>query len=257
MIRNYSQLFVIIKNQPNGGTMKYFYKPKKLLVILASLVVFVFVSCVDTSGPVIPSSINYSSEMKVVNLVNGSGNTTLKLNGQSLGSVNFGDEYPAGDFLTVPSGSKSLQATFSGGVTKTYKFAAPTEYKFRVFLIGNTTDTEAKVLTQRYIWQTKNSAEGSPLFPEGKGQLLVFNGSPDATIKSIIVGTDTVEFATPLATGSSTPYLSFNSGSYSVKVIYNNTLSVSFNQTLGSKNRYTLVLYDNAASLKSKVFTDD
>ncbi len=237
--------------------MNNFYQRKKLLLVLLPLVVFIFSSCVDTSGPVIPSSINYSSEMKVVNLVIGSGNSTLTLNGQTLGSVNFGDEYPTGDFLKVPSGSKTLRVTFGGGASKSYQFAAPTEYKFRVFLIGNTSDTEAKVITQRYVWQTKNSAEGSPLFPENKGQITLFNGSPDSEINALIVGSDTVSFSTPVGFGSSTPYRAYNAGSYTIKVVYNDSLNYSFSQNLGSRNRYTLVLYDNAASLKSKVFTDD
>ncbi len=237
--------------------MKNFYQQRKLLLVILPLVVFMFSSCVDTSGPVIPSSIDYSSEMKVVNLVIGSGNTALILSGQSLGSVNFGDEYPTGDFMKIPSGSKTLRATFSGGTSKNYQFAAPTEYKFRVFLIGNTSDTEAKVVTQRYIWQTKNSAEGSPLFPDNKGQIVVFNGSPDIQIDAIIVGSDTVAFSNPLGFGSSTSYLKFNAGNYAIKIIYNTNQTFTVNQTLGSKNRYTLVLYDNAASLKSKVFTDD
>lgn len=236
--------------------MIQFYIRNKLLLILP-IVAFVFFSCVDTSEPVIPSSINYNSQIKVVNLVSGSGNTTFTLDNKALGNANFGEETPTGEFLTVPSGSKSLKATFANSSTKTFQFAAPTEYKFRVFLFGDLTKSDAKVLTQRYIWQTKNSQEGSPLFPDGKGQLLLFNGSPDAVINSLIVGNDTVHFSNPLALGSSTPYYAFNSGTYTIKIIYNNTSVLTFDRNLGSQNRYTIAVYDSASSLKSNVFLDD
>jgi hypothetical protein len=195
--------------------------------------------------------------MKVVNLVIGSGNTSFVLNGKTFGTANFGEETPAGDFATITSGSKSLVANFSGGSSKTYQFAAPTEYKFRVFLVGTLTSNELYLVTQRYIWQTKNSPEGNPLFPENKGQLVVFNGSPDATVDGVIVGSDTVKFSAPLTSGKSTSYLAFPSGSKNVKVIYNGNQELSFTYNLGSRNRYTMVIYDQAASLKYKVFLDD
>jgi hypothetical protein len=235
--------------------MKKLYKQKLLLLILP--VIVILSGCVDTSGPVIPSRINYSSEVKVVNLVNGSGTTSFVLNNQSLGSANFGEEAPAGNFLSVPSGSKSLKANFANGSSKTYQFAAPTEYKLRIFLVGTVTSSESYVVTQRYIWQTKNSTEGSPLFPENKGQLVVFNGSPDATINAVILNSDTVSFSSALSTGKSTNYLAFPSGSKNVKVIYNGNQELNFSYNLDSKNRYTLALYDSSASLKYKVFLDD
>ncbi|MGB9665516.1 MAG: DUF4397 domain-containing protein [Ignavibacteria bacterium] len=235
--------------------MKNLYRQKLLLLFLP--VIVILSGCVDTSGPVIPSSINYSSQMKIVNLVIGSGNTSFVLNGQSFGSANFGDETPAGDFATVTSGSKSLVANFSGGSSKTYQFAAPTEYKFRLFLVGYTTSSESHLVTQRYVWQTKNSPEGNPLFPDNKGQIVVFNGSPDATIDAVILNSDTVSFSSPLAVGKSTSYLAFPSGTKNVKVIYNGNQELSFAYDLGSRNRYTLVIYDQAASLKYKVFLDD
>lgn len=236
--------------------MIQFYIRNKLLLILP-IVAFVFYSCVDTSGPVIPSSINYNSQIKVVNLVTGSGSISFTLNSQALGNANFGEETPTGEFLTVPSGSKSLKATFANSSTKTYQFAAPTEYKFRVFLFGDLTNSEAKVLTQRYIWQTKNSQEGSPLFPDRKGQILLFNGSPDAVINALVVGNDTVNFSNPLTLGSSTSYYAFNSGNHTIKIIYDSTSVLTFDRYLGSKNRYTVAVYDSASNLKFNVFLDD
>ncbi|MEJ5304484.1 MAG: DUF4397 domain-containing protein [Ignavibacteria bacterium] len=235
--------------------MKHSYKSKLLLLILP--VIVILSGCVDTSGPVIPSSINYSSQMKIVNLVIGSGSTNFVLNGTTFGSANFGEETPAGDFATVNSGSKTLVANFSGGSSKTFQFAAPTEYKFRVFLVGTLTSNESYLVTQRYIWQTKNSVEGDPLFPANKGQLVIFNGSPDATIDAVILNSDTVSFNTPLSLGKSTSYLQFPAGSKNIKVIYNGNQELTFTYDLGSRNRYTLVVYDQAANLKYKVYLDD
>lgn len=236
--------------------MNSFYKRKLLPFLFLPMVAFLS-SCVDTSNPVIPSSINYSSQIKVVNLITGSGNTTFKLNGQNFGSADFGEETPTGDFATVASGSKTLSATFANNSSKSFKFAAPTEYKFRVFLIGSLSDNDAKVVTQRYIWQTKNSSEGAKLFPDNKGQLLFFNGSPDVLVEKVIVNSDTVNFDSPLQSGSNTTYLVFNNGNSDIKVVYNSGTEYSFNYNVGSKNRYTVVIYDSAANLKHKVFLDD
>ncbi len=237
--------------------MEKIYKQRKLLNFLVLVAFFSISGCVDTSGPVIPSSINYMSEMKIVNLVQGSGSTSLVLNDQSLGNVDFASEYPAGNFLSIPSGNKALKVTFSGGTTKTFQFPAATEYKFRVFLYGTTSESEMKVVTQRYIWQTKNSKEGAPLFPENKTQVCVFNASTNALLNQVIVGNDTASFPTPLGLGSSSPYLMFNGSSTNIKLIYNDTVSVTINTSLQTKSRYTLVTYDDGSAVNFKVFTDD
>ena len=52
--------------------MRKAYKTKLLIVISIFTVVFV-AGCVDTSVQPIPNSINYSSQIKVVNLVSGAG----------------------------------------------------------------------------------------------------------------------------------------------------------------------------------------
>ena len=90
--------------------------PYKRLLVTISICAVVFIAgCVDTDVNPIPPSIDYQSQMKVVNLVQGAGTATLTLNGQSLGTVDFGSETPGSSsaFLTIPSGSKTVAASFA------------------------------------------------------------------------------------------------------------------------------------------------
>lgn len=238
--------------------MKIPYKHLMLLVFLYFTTVF-FTGCVDTSVNPIPGSIDYSSQMKVVNLATGAGSATITLDGQSLGSVSFGNEIPgAGSgFLTIPSGSRILVASFDNGQSKNFRFSATTEYKFRAFLVGDATDPSLVVVNQRYIWQSKDSENGQKLFPADTAWISIFNGSPDVTINSVEIGSQLTEFDAALGTGKSSGYLKNAAGSYTITITYNDSETLSFDYSLGARNRYTIVLYDAAASLKYAVLLDD
>ena len=237
--------------------MRIPYKTKLLMAM--SIIVVVFIAgCVDTSVQSIPSSIDYSSQIKIVNLISGAGTATLTLNGQSLGTVDFGSEIPGSQvaFLTIPAGNKTLNAVFATD-TSDYLFAAATDYKLRVFLAGTAASNELFTQYQRYIWQTPGSANGSALFPADTGQVAFFNGSPDAVINSVTINDTTITFDSPLAMGIGTSYQKLNTGSSAFDVLYNDSLHVTFNYTLESKCRYTVAIYDAAASIKNAVFVDD
>lgn len=241
--------------------MKIPYKQLMLLVFLSLTTVFI-AGCVDTSVNPIPSSIDYSSQMKVVNLATGAGSATLTLNGQSLGTVNFGGELPGpqAGFLTIPSGSKTLVASFDNGSSKSFRFSATTEYKFRAFIVGSAADTvgpSVVIVNQRYIWQTKDSENGQKLFPADTGWVSVFNGSPDITINSVAMGTNENEFDTPLGLGQSSGYIKNSAGTFNVVITYNDTETLSFSLDLNAKSRYTIALYDVSANLKYAVLVDD
>lgn len=241
--------------------MRIPYKTKLLLAISICTLIFI-AGCVDTSVQSIPPSIDYSSQIKVVNLVSGAGTATLTLNGQSLGTADFGSEVPGSQstFLTIPSGNKTLSASFVSAANKNFQFAAATDYKIRVFLVGTGASNELVANYQRYIWQTKDSENGRVLFPADTGQVAFFNGSPDAVLNSVTInGADTtiVEFDTPIAMGDGVTYTKLKSGSYSFDVLYNDTEHVTFNYILDSKGRYTAVIYDAATSIKNAVFIDD
>lgn len=237
--------------------MRIPYKTKLLLAISICTIIFI-AGCVDTSVQSVPTSINYSSQIKIVNLVSGAGTATITLNGQSIGTADFGSEVPGTTgFLTIPSGNKTLNASFATAPSKDYLFAAATEYKLRVFLTGTAASNELFTQYQRYTWQTPGSANGSTLFPDNIGQVAFFNGSPDAVLNSVIINSDTTEFDSPLAMGDGSVYLRVNSGAASFDVLYNDSLHVTFNHDLMSKGRYTAVIYDAAASIKNAVFVDD
>jgi hypothetical protein len=241
-----------------GGKMRIPYKTRLLLAIGICTVVFI-AGCVDTSVNPIPNSIDYSSQMKVVNLVSGAGTATLTLNGQSLGAVPFGTEFPAtgSAFATIPAGNKTLSATFASAGPQTYKFAAATDYKFRLFLIGDATSSEAYATYERYIFQTKDSPSGKALFPADTGWVAIVNGSPDAVLNSVTINGTKTTFTGGLAKGDAYPYIKLAAGDYTFDVTYNDTESTSFTYTVASQGRYTAVVWDVSASIKNAVFIDD
>ena len=252
MFFNLSKLNILL-----GGKMKI---PYKRLLLIMSIWTLVFITgCVDVSVQPIPNSINYSSQIKVVNLVSGAGTATLTLNGQSLGSVDFGSEVPGPQlaFLTIPAGSKTLSASFASAASKDFQFAATTDYKIRIFLVGTAASNDLVTNSQRYIWQTKDSDNGKALFPPDTGQVAFFNGSPDAVLNSVTINGTTIIFDSPLEMGDGAPYIMLKSGSYSFNVLYNDSLHTTFDYNLGAKDRYTAVIYDAAASIKNAVFVDD
>ena len=242
--------------------MKIPYKTKLLMAISICTLIFI-AGCVDTSVQSIPPSIDYSSQIKIVNLVSGAGTATLTLNGQSLGAADFGSEVPGSQlaFLTIPSGNKTLAASFTSATSKNFQFAAATDYKLRIFLVGTGASNELITNYQRYIWQTKDSDNGRSLFPADTGQVAFFNGSPDATLNSVTINgttdTTTVEFSSALEMGDIAPYLKLKSGAYSFNVLYNDSLHTTFDYNLEAKGRYTAVIYDAATSIKNAVFIDD
>jgi len=252
MFFNLSKLNILL-----GGKMKIPYK--RLLLIMSIWTVVFITGCVDVSVQPIPNSINYSSQIKVVNLVSGAGTATLTLNGQSLGSVDFGSEVPGSQltFLTIPAGSKTLSASFTSAASKDFQFAAASDYKIRIFLVGTAASNDLVTHTQRYIWQTKDSDNGKALFPPDTGQVAFFNGSPDAVLNSVTINGTTIIFDSPLEMGDGAPYIMLKSGSYSFNVLYNDSLHTTFDYNLGAKDRYTAVIYDAASSIKNTVFVDD
>ncbi len=236
--------------------MRIPFKNKLLVLSVLSIIVYVG-GCVDTSVQPIPNQVDYRSQIKIVNLVQGSNAATLTLNGTSLGSVNFGDETPATlTFLDIPAGNKVLDVNYGAGSTAELKFTANTDYKFRVFLIGTPANSDFVKVLERYIWQTKDSQNGTALFPADTGQVAFFNGSPNTVLNKATIN-DTLDVTLSLATGSIKNYIKLKAGTYSFKVSYNDSLQTVFDYNVGSKSRYTVVVYDTLGSIKNKVLVDD
>lgn len=237
--------------------MRIPYKTRLLLAI-SSISVLLIAGCVDTSVDPIPPRVDYQSQIKVVNLVSGAGQATLTLNGQSLGTVNFGSEIPGtgSGFLTIGAGNKTLNATFASAANQQYQFALATEYKYRIYLVGTSSSSNAVRVAQRNIWQTKDSPNGAKLFPADTGWVAFFNGSPDAVLNSVSINGTSTSLGN-LALGSAFRYIKLPAGAYSFDVTYNTDQHVTFNYTVASKGRYTAVIYDAAASIKNAVLVDD
>ncbi len=225
-------------------------KVKYLLVLCSGLLFFV-TGCVDTSVQSIPSQIVYNSQVKFTNLVAGAGAATLTMNGQSIGTVGFGEETSD---MTVQAGSKTLSVSYASASNQQYLFSTETDYKLRVYLVGTASSNNVLKNLQRYIFQTPN-------VPQDTAQVTFFNGSPDVTFDGITLnGTDTtaVTFDSPLALGTTSTMMLFKAGTYSVDVMYNDSLSTSFSGVnMGAMHRYTVVLYDTLGNLQLKPFTDD
>ncbi len=257
----------------------------KLSVIVGvSLLAFV-VGCVDTAVQPIPTSIDYRSQISVVNLTVGTGTAAVSVygakagvvNGDSLvnnidyssallsGSLTLGAIAPTAAYQDVPAGSKAIVVSYTSAAKDTFKLTTDTDYKMRLFIIGDNSAGGRSVVksTERYIFQTPGSSSGAKLFPDGYGWVRFFNGSPDVgTVGDVVVKGGKLDTTFSVSAGfgkGSASYLKLASGtaySFTVRSSAKDTLT-TFSQTPASKGRYTAIIYDAKASLKNKVLTDD
>ncbi len=224
-------------------------KVKYLLVLCSGLLFFV-TGCVDTSVQTIPPQIVYNSQVNFTNLVTGGGTATLSLNGQSMGTLGFGEE--TGN-KTVQAGSKTLSVNYASASDQQYQFSTETDYKFRIFIVGTGASSTVIKNTQRYIDQT-------PDIPSDSALVTFFNGSPGDTVLSFdITGPQAANTGSGLTLGDFSSTSTFAPGDYTVNVTYASidTLSKTFNYTIEKAHKYTAVVYDTLSTLKFKVFTDD
>lgn len=223
----------------------------KFLFVLCSGLIFFVSGCVDTSVQTIPDQIVYNSQVKFTNLVAGAGTATLTLNGNSIGTVGFGEETSD---MTVQAGAKTLNVSYATATDQQYLFSTDTDYKLRVYLIGTASSSSVQKNNQRYIFAT-------PDIPQDTAQVAFFNGSPDITLNSIsIIGSDTTDIDLgAMALGDNQSYMMVQAGTYSFDIAYNDSLQTSFTDThpVNAMQRYTVVVYDTLGNLQLKVFTDD
>lgn len=233
----------------------------KILVFFLAFSLISLVSCVDTSVQNITLK-DYKSHIQFVNLVKGVSSLTIAVDGQSLGSVNFGAELPGG-YREFPSGAKKVILSYPipGVLNDTLPIVFETERKIRIFIIGDTSLPTFVKGDERYIWQTKDSREGAHLFPADTFQIRVFHGASgtgnitDIRIKTPVKDT-TISF--PVAYGRVSSYFKLRVGVPYTFIAYASRDSLS-SVTISpeSKRRYTVVLYDSAGTRKSKFFIDD
>ena len=260
-------------------------KIKLSVMVGVSLLAFV-VGCVDTAVQPLPTSIDYTSEVSVVNLTAGTGTATIsvynaKVNADSLtnnlllteidyskaaisANVDLGSTLPDNGYQELPAGGKAIVVSYTNSAYKdTFKLTTDSQYKMRIFIVGDTaagTRTAIKS-AERYTWQTPSSTDGAQLFPADSGWLRVFNGSPDGSGAVSVDVRDAVKDSSYDAADvnfkSVSSYFKLPSGNnFNLIVTAGSTVdTVAF--TPASQKRYTAVVYNYAASLLVKILTDD
>jgi hypothetical protein len=166
-------------------------------------------------------------------------------------------------YRSIPAGTKAIIATYTGFPAEkdTFSLTTETDYKMRIYLVGDGTATgiEAQKAAERYIGQTPNSSQGASIFPAGFGWIRLINGSADDTVTTIKIkggSVDSTITATVLYKGG-TKYHQFAPGTYTLSFWNGSDSLASVTKSLASKGRYTALIYDLKASLKTKVLTDD
>jgi len=255
-----------------------------------SLLAFV-VGCVDTAVQPIPTSVDYKSEVSVVNLTMGTGTATVNVyNGVAdpdslarnilftaidysspafTGQANLGEAVPATNYQEVPSGQKALVVSYTNATTDTFRLTFDSQRKMRIYIlddVGAGTRTYLKQ-TERYTWQSPGSTDGAALFPSGISNIAFMNGSPsnvDITAFKITGGTldTTITLDDPDTYTGKTPYYHFAADTYTISVWSGTDSLGSVSQSFGAQKRYTTMLYGDTTStglsgLQVKVLTDD
>jgi hypothetical protein len=249
--------------------MRKAYKNRFFSLLIGFSLILSVASCVDLSVENIPQGFNFLSQLKFVNLVPGGGTATITLDGTQIGTADPGNETPAAGqpFREVPAGSKELNVDYSNGGSDQFNIVTDTDYKMRIYIVGDSSGNSVAKSLQRYIWQTKGSSSGQSLFPSNMTQIALFNASPDVTIDEISIhrvsdNTDTtITFEEPVAYKSGVPYIKIPAtatADYQLFVIQGgDTLATISVSAAAPQNRYTAVIYDYSSDLKNSVFLDD
>ena len=245
----------------------------KLLYIFGISLIFYFIGCVDTSVQNIPTSIDYHSQVQLINLAAYNGAATINIVNAdgavegSTGQLNVGDAYPADGqpFMDIPSGTKDFNITFTSGATASFRLTIDSERKQRLILMNpDASTTNLLKGDERYTWQEKNSTHAGDLYPADTAQISFFNATPDVTIDSIFVQDVLQEDLSSLSVGKGTPYLMYAPpGNYSITFKQDTSGTggspVLATASIGtqSKGRYSAILFGTQGSLQAKVYTDD
>lgn len=230
-------------------------------LLIFSFVIVVFNSCVDTSVQNI-TPIDYKSQVQFVNLAIGVGGVDIKVDGESFGKVAFGEQMAS--YREVSSGAKKVVLDYdaAGVPNDTFSIVFDTERKMKIFIIGDATTRTFVRADERYIWQTKDSKEGSHLFPADTFQVRIFHGARGGrSVDNIRIKFGNVDagiaFTTPLAYGMISSYFKFKVAGVPYTFIARSGADslTSVVITPEVKRRYTVVLYDSP--MKSKALIDD
>jgi len=238
----------------------------RFLITLGISTLLFLAGCVDTSVNPIPSSFNFKSQLNIVNLAEGVAQADVSLRSKdgkvtNFGNVAFGAASNSGSYTEIAAGTKVLLFSHDN-TTEQFQFSADTDRKIRVFVYGPAGERDIYRHIERYIFQTKDAANNEHLYPKDSAQVAFFNGSSDAEVSALEAVSSSIDtvisFGNALGLGKAAPYAQLKADSYTFYVIgsASDTLT-SFNMNLESKKRYTAVVYDVMANIKTKVFNDD
>jgi hypothetical protein len=244
----------------------------KLLYIFSISLIFYFIGCVDTSVQNLPTSVDYHSQVQIVNLASVSGSATVDIINAdgtmdgSTGQLNVGGAYP-GDgqpFMDVPSGTKTFNVTFANnsGMNTSFKLTIDSERKIRLLLYNpDSSSTTLVKADERYTFQEKNSDNAGNLYPADSASIGFFNASL-VTVDSIYLQDAPLDVSS-LAVGKGVGYMIFNAANYTI-TFKQDTTDVGGDPNLAtasinaqSQGRYSAVLYGTKGNLQAKVYTDD
>jgi hypothetical protein len=253
-------------------------KVKLIYFFSISLLIFLY-GCIDTNVQVIPSSFDFRSQLKIVNLASQGGAVTAKILDNkkqvvaSTSGLNVGDEYPGSgvSFLDIPAGTHTFIASFANSAKPdTVTESLDSDKKVRLFVVEDASGRPSLVKCfQRYTTQLKGSAYGKGLYPADSVSILFFNGGSDTTLDQIEVkGTNgtttvfdsTITLSTALTTGQASAYFKLKvAPNYAITFISTDgSLSTVATFTPLAQSRYSAVVYGSkSATYKSKVYTDD
>lgn len=240
-------------------------KMKLLYIASISLLAFI-VGCVDTSVQPIPNSVDFRSQVSVVNLTTGSTNADVSMYSVDnpttaviSTSIAFGQ---ASSYFDIPAGIKKLGVKYTGftpAKDTTFQLTTESMYRMRIFLVGDGTGNGVGVqkAAQSYI----SSMDNGSSIPVGSTEIRLFNGSPDAgsvTSMKVKGGTVDTSIAVSAAYMAGTKYFQISAGTYNVTLVAgSDTLTTFSTNQMSSQKRYTAFIYDLKASLKSNILSDD
>jgi len=248
----------------------------KLFYIVSISLLFILSSCVDTGVQVIPSSLDFNSQVKIVNLAPTTGSASIKLlksvanddgsysvkSLQDISGLAVGDEYPSAgqDFMEVNSGYFYLLVN---GNSDSLKVKLETDRKERLFLLEDTSKTvflTPKIL--RYTWQTKDSEQDTALYPANMTSISFLNGAPDVAIDGIGISSSSTDttISVSLAQGDAFGYTKFKApASFTITFMSGEDTLSTATVNAQAKGRYSAVIFGSKSSnsLQTKVFTDD
>jgi hypothetical protein len=231
------------------------------VVLGVFLIVISFgLGCVDVDKQLI-GPVDYRSEARFVNLAVPFGSVTLRVDDTQFGTAAVAATLPASGYTSVPSGRRIIYASYSAA-SDTVPLPIPTEWKGSVLIYA------PDAATREYLWVGERYTFETPTIADNEVQIRVVNVCPDGGTLAVsatvtAAGVDTV-LVSELPVTAATPYAALPSIAGGFPYVFyaysaTDTLvrALNLSSQLSAKKRYTAVIYDVQASVKTVLLTDD